>query len=84
MLMIILAFIVGFITDIVWTRYGINVAKRHALSAANWSVGIYLCGIFATFLLVDKEYFAMFAYAVGGWLGTFFAVKHGVNDNALA
>jgi len=81
MLMITIAFIVGLITDWVWAKYFRNVAKHNAFAAANWSVAIYLCGVFATYLLVDKEYAAMVSYMIGGYLGTYFAVKHGVDNN---
>jgi hypothetical protein len=76
-MMIFIAFIVGLITDWVWTKYFRSVAEHKAFVAANWSIAIYLCGVFATYLLVDKEYFAMAAYLFGGYIGTYFAIKHG-------
>lgn len=77
MIYIILAFIMGFLTDIVWTRYSANVSKSNAVYAANWSVLIYLFGVYATYLLIDKEYIPMVAFAIGGWIGTYFAVIWG-------
>lgn len=77
MIMILVAFVVGLITDWVWTKYFRSVSLHNAFSAANWSLGIYLCGVFATYLLVDKEYVAMAGYMIGGYIGTYFAVKHG-------
>lgn len=76
---IIIAFTVGFITDIVWARYFRTVADHKAVSAANWSVAIYLCGVYATYLLIDKEYMAMLAFACGGYLGTYLTVRYGEN-----
>lgn len=79
--MILIAFVVGLVTDWVWTFYFKSVARHAAFQAANWSVGIYLCNVFGTYLLVDKEYIAMAAYILGGFLGTYFAVKYGENKN---
>ena len=78
------AFLMGLITDWVWTKYFKTVAQHRALAAANWSLGIYLCSLFATTLLIDKQYDGIIAYMVGGWIGTFFAVKHGEPKNDVA
>lgn len=62
MLLILLAFVCGFSLDVVWTRCVNDIQAKRAISAANMSVLIYFCTACA-------------AYALGGWVGTYVAVK---------
>lgn len=83
-MMILIAFIVGLATDLFWTKCVHNVAEKNALWAANWSIMIHVCGLFATYLLIDKDYIAIVAYIVGGYLGTFLTVKYGSKRNVVS
>jgi len=69
------AFVCGFALDCVWTRCVDSVQTRWPLSAANMSVLIYLCALVSTVLIVEKAVLACAACALGGWLGTYVAVK---------
>jgi len=71
----LIAVLCGFMLDVVWGRAIIAVQERKAVLAANLSVMIYLCGVFATVLVVQKAVVACCAYALGGWLGTYLVVR---------
>lgn len=75
--MIVIAFFIGLLTDLVWTRCIKSVAEKNAFWSANWSIAIYACGIFSTTLIVEKDIYGIIAYLVGGYLGTFIGVKYG-------
>jgi hypothetical protein len=75
MLLILLAFVCGFSLDVVWTRCVNDIQAKRAISAANMSVLIYLCTLVSTVLIVERCVLACAAYALGGWVGTYVAVK---------
>jgi hypothetical protein len=75
-MLIIISFIIGLVTDITWTKYTTHISKGNKFYAANWSLAIYLCGVYATYLLIDKEYVSMIAYMIGGYIGTYYAVSN--------
>jgi hypothetical protein len=71
----LLAFAAGFVVDIVWALWACAVQYRQPCRAANMSVLIYICSVVSTLLIVEKQFLAVFAYLVGGWLGTYLIVK---------
>lgn len=75
-LMLLAAFVVGLVTDWVWTRCIKCVQDHKAIAAANWSAGIYLCGVFSTLIIVEKNVWLIGAYILGGYLGTYWGVKY--------
>lgn len=81
MITILLGFLAGVGTDFIWAKYVHAISKHKAFAAANWSIAIHLCSLFATVLLIDKAYMAIIAYLVGGYIGTFCAVKWGKNND---
>jgi hypothetical protein len=52
-----------------------DIQAKRAISAANMSVLIYLCTLVSTVLIVERCVLACAAYALGGWVGTYVAVK---------
>jgi hypothetical protein len=73
---IIVSALTGILTDWVWTRCLVSVQKKNAFWAANWSVGIYLCGVLSTLMIAEKNIPAIIAYIVGGYIGTYLGVKY--------
>ncbi len=71
-----LAFICGFIMDLIWAMCIAAVTQRRPITAANLSALLYLCTIVSTVLIVEKCFTAVAAYIVGGWLGTYLVVRH--------
>jgi hypothetical protein len=74
MLIVCIALAAGFVLDMVWALCVDAIAKRRQLMASNLSVLLYLCTIVSTILIVERNFFAVAAYAVGGWLGTYLTV----------
>lgn len=68
------AFGIGFVTDFVWAKLVVAIGAADAVEAANWSLALYLCGLFSTHWLIKENYGAVAALAAGSWLGTFFCV----------
>lgn len=75
LIVVIFAFLCGFLMDIVWTLCVDAVTCRKPLTAANFSALLYLCTIVSTVLIVEKCITAVVAYIIGGWLGTYVVVK---------
>ncbi len=73
----ILAFLLALISDWIWTRYFLAISKNAPFWAANYSIGIVLCGLFASWLLIDKAWLALVSYIIGGYIGTYLAVRYG-------
>lgn len=73
-LLVALAFVCGFLMDLVWTLCVNAVTQRRPLFAANMSALLYICTIVSTVLIVDKCYIAVAAYILGGWIGTYIVV----------
>ena len=71
----LIVFILGFLTDVVWANWAISVKKNSPIAAANLSVLIYIFGLMYTLVIIDKNLFLIFMYLLGGWLGTYLAVK---------
>jgi len=71
-----LAFICGFIMDLIWAMCIAAVTQRRPITAANLSALLYLCTIVSTVLIVEKCFMAVAAYIIGGWLGTYLVVRH--------
>jgi hypothetical protein len=70
-----LAFLCGFIMDLVWTLCVDAVQMRRPLAAANLSALLYFCTVVSTVLIVEKCFLAVAVYILGGWLGTFVVVS---------
>jgi len=82
MILIITAFIIGFIMDFIWALCVDAVTTKRPLLAANMSVLLYICTIISTVLIIEKYFIAVIAYGTGGWFGTYFLVKlKGKNAN---
>lgn len=75
LIVVIFAFLCGFLMDIVWTLCVDAVTCRKPLTAANFSALLYLCTIVSTVLIVEKCFAAVVAYIIGGWIGTYVVVK---------
>lgn len=75
LIVVIFAFLCGFLMDIVWTLCVDAVTRRKPLTAANFSALLYLCTIVSTVLIVEKCFTAVVAYIIGGWIGTYVVVK---------
>jgi len=69
-----LAFVCGFLMDVIWTLCVDAVTSKKPLTAANFSALLYLCTIVSTVLIVEKCFTAVAAYIIGGWLGTYVVV----------
>jgi len=74
MIWIGVAFISGFVMDLVWTLCITAVTQRRPFAAANFSAVLYVCTIVSTVLIVERCFIAVAAYIVGGWLGTYLIV----------
>jgi hypothetical protein len=74
-LLVALAFVCGFLMDLVWTLCVDAVTRKKPLLAANMSALLYLCTIVSTILIVEKCFVAVAAYIIGGWIGTYLVVK---------
>jgi len=73
----IVAFVLGWITDLVWAKWAISTKLNKAFAAANFSILMYLFGIIYTLLIIEKNIILIAIYIAGGWLGTYIAVKYG-------
>jgi hypothetical protein len=73
--LIALAFLCGFLMDLVWTLCIDAVTRKKPVSAANYSAALYLCTIVSTVLIVEKCFIAVVAYIIGGWIGTYIIVS---------
>jgi hypothetical protein len=74
-MLILAAFICGFVMDLVWTLCVAAVAKHKPQTAAHFAVLIYLCTMVSTLLIVNSEWLPMGAFVAGSWLGTYSTVK---------
>jgi hypothetical protein len=73
----IVAFVLGFLTDIVWARWAISTKLNKAFAAANFTIFIYLFGLIYTLFIIEKNLLLVGMYILGGWIGTYLAVKKG-------
>lgn len=69
------AFILGLATDWIWTKWMQNVSLGNRVYAANWSVLVYIVGMMYTMLIIGNAWVPIIFYLIGGWIGTYFAVK---------
>ena len=74
LLLVTVAFVCGFLMDLVWTFCIDAVTNKRPVMAANMSALLYLCTIVSTILIVEKCFTAVAAYIVGGWIGTYLVV----------
>jgi hypothetical protein len=72
--MVVLAFICGFLMDVLWTLCVNAVTSKKPFAAANLGAALYLCTAVSTVLIVEKYFVALAAYIIGGWLGTYLVV----------
>lgn len=78
-----IVFVVAVIQDILWAKYTICAARHEAFKAATWAGLIPVAGAIAVLAYVDDR--RMLApYAMGSWVGTFFAVGHEKGKHAEA
>jgi len=75
MIWIAVAFTCGFIMDVMWASCINAVTTKRPVAAANLSAVLYICTVVSTVLIVEKCVAAVAAYIIGGWLGTYVAVR---------
>jgi len=75
-MVLLLAFAGGFALDWVWCACVTAVTQKRPLVAANMGLLLYFCTLISTLLIVDKNFLAVAAYAIGGWCGTYIVVRH--------
>jgi hypothetical protein len=74
--LVALAFVCGFIFDVLWTLCVNSVRDRHAARAAHLALLIYMLGLVSTLLVVERCAAAIVAYGLGNWLGTYLTVRY--------
>lgn len=67
--------LLGFVMDWVWAKYTVSMTEGRPFVAANYSFLIYLFGLFYTMMIVAGKFELVAGYLVGGYAGTYFAVK---------
>jgi predicted acyltransferase len=77
-LLAITAFVVGVLTDVAWTCWTRAVAEGHRVRAANWSVVTYACAVTSTYLVCEKDWLCVLAFAAGCWIGTYGSMRQSV------
>ena len=73
--MIPLAFLIGVATDYVWAMWHRACAQKRPVRAANWSIGIFLCGMCWVWFIASDQWLCVAFYILGAWLGTYLAVR---------
>jgi len=81
MSIVCIAFLAGFLLDVVWALCVEAIGSKRAVVAANLSVLLYLCTIVSTILIVEKCFIAIAAYAIGGWIGTYVTIRRNRSGN---
>ncbi len=76
------AFILAFIVDAIWIWYYRAISDNKPFVAANFSILIVICSLFGSWLLIDKEYAALVTYIIGGYIGTYLAVRYGNKNDS--
>jgi len=74
LIVVVLAFVCGFLMDALWSLCISAVTCKRPLMAANLSAALYVCTIVSTVLIVERCFTAVAAYVIGGWLGTYLVV----------
>jgi len=75
-LIILTAFACGFAYEVLWTACVHSVRDRRAMRAANLSLLIYLLALVSTVLIVERNVWAVVAFGLGNWLGTYLTVRY--------
>ena len=66
--------ILTFLNDICWTKWSIEVERRHAIQSGLWSAAIYVSGgLTIVSFVYDLKY--MIAAVIGSFVGTFLTVS---------
>jgi len=74
LLLILAMFLAYFVYDWIWAHYMISVTNLKATSAATLGSVIYIIGVFGVLNYVENLLYTI-PMVVGGWLGTYYAVK---------
>lgn len=73
-LLYLVSFIIGLLTDIVWTKCVRAIGENNPFWAANWSLFSHMIGIIATLIIVEKDLIGIIFYVIGGYIGTYLTV----------
>lgn len=71
----LIVFVVAVVQDILWAKYTIWAAKSEPLQAATWAALIPVAGAIAVLAYVEDKWM-LAPYALGSWVGTYYAVAH--------
>ena len=74
-MIIFLAFLCGVLMDVIWSKCVSAVAHHRPAVAAHLSIGLYLCTIVSTVLIVDSQWLSIAAFIAGSWIGTYCTVR---------
>ena len=74
-MLILIAFICGVVMDVLWSKCVSAVTLRSAGLAANLSVGLYLCTVLSTVLIVENQWPSILAFIIGNWIGIYCTVR---------
>lgn len=71
----LVAFGLGYMTDFVWCKCMENVAAKNPFAAANWGLMLGILGLIYTVAIVHKIWVVVIMDLAGGYLGTWSAVS---------
>jgi hypothetical protein len=64
------------VVDWCWAKYMKAAADKNAVWAAFWSASLIVISAFSVTQYIENHTMVL-AAAIGAWIGTFYAVKHG-------
>ena len=71
---LLIAFILGAFTDVVWVHWNVSSNRLRPCGAANWSALIGVFSVIYTLIIVEKNFWQIAAYIAGAWVGTYVTV----------
>jgi hypothetical protein len=73
-IILILSFICGFISDFLWAKCVKAVGVHSRIEAANWAVLIYVVGLVSIILVINQNILGLILYGISCWIGIYIGV----------
>lgn len=74
-MLLLISFVCGALYEFLWVQSVNATREKKPVRAANWALSLFGCSLLATLLVVDQQAWAVVAYGLGCWIGTYWSVK---------
>jgi len=74
MLLVIGVFLLGLVTDLIWSYWNLAVTAKKPLASSLWATSTHISSILFTLMVIEDNYPLLLVYLVGCFIGCYWSI----------